>query len=36
VATGGCSRLIRLSERFRLEPDLTLLGLFRYGQLNDK
>lgn len=22
--------------RFRLEPDLTLLGLFRYGQLNDK
>ncbi|MDB5612482.1 MAG: pantothenate kinase [Devosia sp.] len=36
IATGGCSRLIRLSERFRLEPDLTLLGLFRYGQLNDK
>lgn len=34
IATGGCTRLIRLSERFRLEPDLTLLGLFRYGQLN--
>lgn len=34
IATGGCSRQIRLSERFRLEPDLTLLGLFRYGQLN--
>ena len=34
IATGGCSRLIRLSERFRLEPDLTLLGLFRYGQSN--
>jgi type III pantothenate kinase len=36
LATGGCSRLIRLSDRFRLEPDLTLLGLFRYGQLNGK
>lgn len=34
IATGGCTRLIHLSERFRLEPDLTLLGLFRYGQLN--
>jgi type III pantothenate kinase len=34
IATGGCTRLIRLSERFRMEPDLTLLGLFRYGQLN--
>jgi type III pantothenate kinase len=34
VATGGCLRLIRLSDRFRFEPDLTLLGLFRYGQLN--
>lgn len=34
IATGGCTRLIRLSERFRLEPDLTLLGLLRYGQLN--
>lgn len=34
IATGGCVRLIRLSERFRQEPDLTLLGLFRYGQLN--
>lgn len=34
IATGGCTRLIRLSPRFRMEPDLTLLGLFRYGQLN--
>lgn len=34
IATGGCTRLIRLSERFRIEPDLTVLGLFRYGQLN--
>ena len=34
IATGGCTRLIRLSERFRIEPDLTLLGLFRYGQTN--
>jgi type III pantothenate kinase len=34
IATGGCTRLIRLSPRFRLEPDLTLLGLHRYGQLN--
>jgi type III pantothenate kinase len=32
-STGGCTRLIRLSARFRFEPDLTLLGLFRYGQL---
>ncbi|MDB5527111.1 MAG: Type pantothenate kinase [Devosia sp.] len=23
-----------LSDRFRMEPDVTLLGLFRYGQLN--
>lgn len=36
IATGGCSRLIRLSDRFRMESDLTLLGLFRYGQLNGK
>ena len=36
IATGGCTRLIRLSDRFRLEPDLTLLGLFRYGQFNGK
>lgn len=34
IATGGCARLIRLSDRFRLEPGLTLLGLFRYGQCN--
>lgn len=34
IATGGCTRLIRLSERFRLEPDLTLMGLYRFGQAN--
>lgn len=34
VATGGCINLIKLSPRFRVEPDLTLFGLFRYGQLN--
>jgi type III pantothenate kinase len=34
IATGGCTSLIRLSDRFRMERDLTLLGLFRYGQLN--
>jgi type III pantothenate kinase len=33
-ATGGCMNLITLSQRFRREPDLTVLGLFRYGQLN--
>lgn len=34
IATGGCTRLITLSPRFDIQPDLTLLGLFRYGQLN--
>jgi len=34
IATGGCINLIKLSERFRIEADLTILGLFRYGQLN--
>lgn len=34
IATGGCTRLLKLSDRFRNEPDLTVLGLFRYGQLN--
>ncbi|HCB74822.1 MAG TPA: type III pantothenate kinase, partial [Sphingomonas bacterium] len=34
IATGGCMRLITLSPRFDVQPDLTLLGLFRYGQLN--
>jgi len=33
-ATGGCMRMLKLSARFRVEPDLTLLGLLRYGQLN--
>jgi len=34
LATGGCIHGIQLSDRFRWEPDLTLLGLLRYGQLN--
>lgn len=34
IATGGCTRLIRLSDRFRIEPDLTLLGLHQYGVRN--
>lgn len=34
IATGGCTNLIKLSSRFRIEPDLTLIGLHRYGQLN--
>ena len=32
-ATGGCINLLKLSSRFRVEEDLTLLGLLRYGQL---
>ena len=34
IATGGCTRLITLSSRFDIQPDLTLRGLFRYGVLN--
>lgn len=34
-ATGGCIQPLRLSSRFRIEPDLTLLGLVRYGQLTE-
>jgi type III pantothenate kinase len=34
LATGGCMALLRPSARFRIEPDLTLLGLLRYGELN--
>lgn len=34
IATGGCTRLITLDPKFDVQPDLTLLGLFRYGQLN--
>lgn len=33
LATGGCVQLIRLSPRWRIEPDLTLKGLLRYGEL---
>lgn len=34
IATGGCTRLINLPAQFDIQPDLTLLGLFRYGLLN--
>jgi type III pantothenate kinase len=33
LATGGCVQLLKLSERFHLEPDLTLIGLLQYGKL---
>ena len=33
-ATGGCVQMLGLSSRFKIEPDLTLKGLVRYGQLN--
>ncbi|MBI5139127.1 type III pantothenate kinase [Candidatus Nomurabacteria bacterium] len=32
-ATGGCMHLLKLSEKFHIEPDLTLRGLCRYGIL---
>ncbi len=32
-ATGGCISLLKLSNRFRVEPDLTLQGLLKYGLL---
>lgn len=32
-ATGGCINLLKLSSRFRIEPDLTLIGLMEYGRL---
>lgn len=32
-ATGGCINLLKLSPRFRFEPDLTLIGLIEYGRL---
>lgn len=32
-ATGGCTEPLRLSRRFRKEPDLTLIGLLQYGLL---
>jgi type III pantothenate kinase len=34
IATGGCLRSLNLSSRFRLEKDLTLRGLLRYGELH--
>ena len=34
ISTGGCMHSLKLSERYSLIPDLTLLGLMRYGQLN--
>jgi type III pantothenate kinase len=33
IATGGCTRTLKLTKRFKLEPDLTLAGLLRYGEL---
>lgn len=33
LATGGCLNGLALGPRFRVEPNLTLLGLIRYGQL---
>ena len=33
LATGGITQLVKLSSRFRHEPDLTLIGLHRYGEL---
>lgn len=35
-ATGGCISLLKLSSRFQVEPDLTLKGLLRYGELSEK
>ncbi len=32
-ATGGCLAGLKLSDRFWVEPELTLKGLLRYGQL---
>lgn len=34
-ATGGCIQLLKLSPRFRSEADLTLMGLLKYGMLNE-
>jgi len=34
IATGGCIRALQLSPRFTIDPDLTLQGLLRYGELN--
>jgi type III pantothenate kinase len=33
IATGGCVNLLKLSDRFEVDPDLTLRGLLRYGEL---
>jgi type III pantothenate kinase len=34
IATGGIVNLLSLSKRFQVEPNLTLEGLMRYGQLS--
>jgi type III pantothenate kinase len=36
IATGGIVNLLRLSRRFHVEPNLTLEGLMRYGQLSSR
>lgn len=33
LATGGIMQVLKLSSRFQVEADLTLMGLLRYGQL---
>ena len=33
IATGGCMRGLKLSERFVMDDDLTLAGLLKYGEL---
>lgn len=35
LVTGGCIHLLQLSDRFRIEPDLTLLGLIQYGLITE-
>jgi len=36
LLTGGCANLFRLPSRFEFDPDLTLRGLIRYGELHSK
>jgi type III pantothenate kinase len=33
IATGGCMRGLKLSDRFVMDDDLTLAGLLKYGEL---
>ena len=36
LVTGGCSRMLKLPPRFECDPDLTLRGLIRYGELHSQ